>query len=198
MFLPEKPASTRSPLLLDAERSVLLVIDLQEGFAKAIPDLDAVAARTAILAKTAARLRVPVLVTAQYPQALGATVSPVRDALPEGTPTFDKVAFSACDVPEWLGAQRTLARQGRDQLILCGVETHVCVLQTALDLAQNGDLSVHVAEDAVSSRKASDKDAALRRVAAHGVQAVTTEMIVFEWLRKAGTDDFKDVQRLIK
>lgn len=197
MFLPDKPTSTRSPVLLDADRSVLLVIDLQEGFAKAIPDLDAVAARAAILTKTAARLRVPVLVTAQYPQALGATVALVRDTFAADTRVFEKVAFSACDVAEWVGAQRALARQGRDQLIVCGVEAHVCVLQTALDLLA-ADLNVYVVEDAVSSRREADKAAARRRLESHGVQIVTSEMVVFEWLRKAGTDDFKDVQKLIK
>jgi nicotinamidase-related amidase len=198
MFLPDKPISTRSPALLDAERSVLLVIDLQEGFAKAISDLEVVGTRTTILVETAARLNVPILVTAQYPKALGATLESVSSALPQGTPTFEKLAFSACDVPEWATALRALAREGRDQLILCGVETHVCVMQTALDLVQNPDAVVHVAEDAVSSRKPSDKAAALRRLESHGVQIVTSEMIVFEWLRKAGTDDFKDVQRMIK
>jgi nicotinamidase-related amidase len=198
MFLPDKPISTRSPVLLDAERSVLVVVDLQEGFAKAIADLDAVAARTAILVKTAGRLGVPVLVTEQYPQALGATLSPVADALPPGSPVIEKIAFSACDVSAWVTAQRQLAREGRDQFILCGVETHVCVLQTALDLAHNPDAVVHVVEDAVSSRKATDKAAALRRLESNGVQTVTAEMVVFEWLRKAGTEDFKDIQRLVK
>lgn len=198
MFLPDKPASVRSPSLLDAARSVLLVIDVQEGFAKAIPDLEAVGSRTAILARAAARLGVPVLATLQYPKALGALLPAVAEALPAESPVFEKVAFSACDVPEWIGAVRKLARDGRDQLVLCGVETHVCVLQTALDLTGNPDTAVYVVEDAVASRKSSNKQAALRRLEAHGVQVVTTEMAAFEWLRQAGTEDFKDVQRLIK
>jgi len=198
MFLPEKPPASRSPALLDAERSVLLVVDLQEGFAKAIPDLHTVGERTAILVKAAARLGVPVLATEQYPQALGPTVSPVAGAFPPPTPVFPKMAFSASDVPEWAALVRAHVRDGRDQLILCGVEAHVCVLQTALDLAQNPDAVVHVVEDAIASRKPSDKASALRRLEAHGVQAVTVEMVAFEWLRKAGTEDFKDVQRLIK
>ena len=198
MFLPEKPKASRSPALLDAARSVLLVVDLQEGFGKAIPDLEAVGARTAILTRAAARLGVPVLATLQYPKALGALLPAMAEALPTDSPVFEKVAFSACDVPEWIGLVRKLGRDGRDQLVLCGVEAHVCVLQTALDLTDNPEMAVYVVEDAVASRKAGDKQAALRRLETHGVQVVTTEMAAFEWLRKAGTDDFRDVQRLIK
>jgi len=198
MLLPDKPASVRSSSLLDAERSVLLVIDVQAGFAKAIPDLEAVGERTAILARAATRLGVPVLATLQYPKALGALLPAVADALPDHSPVFEKVAFSACDVAEWSGAVRKLARDGRDQLVLCGVEAHVCVLQTALDLTGLPDAAVYVVEDAVASRRASDKQAALRRVESHGVQVVTTEMAAFEWLRRAGTEDFKDVQKLVK
>jgi isochorismate hydrolase len=198
MLFPEKSAATRSPALLDAARAVLLIVDVQEGFRKAIPDMDSVAAHIAILAKAAARLGVPVVVTEQYPKALGATVSPVAAALPPNTPTLEKLCFSACDAPEWTSALRKQKDAGRDQLILCGVEAHVCVLQTVLDLLQDPNVAVHVAEDAVSSRKITDKSAALRRMESHGVAVVTVEMVVFEWLRKAGTPEFRDVQGWIR
>jgi nicotinamidase-related amidase len=198
MLFPEKSASTRSPTLLDTARSVLLIMDAQEGFAKAIPDMEAIGARIAILAKAAARLGVPVVVTEQYPKALGTTMSPIAAALPQGTPILEKLCFSACDHPEWTSALRKHKDAGRDQLILCGVEAHVCVLQTALDLLQDPDVAVHVPEDAVSSRKLSDKSAALRRMESHGIGIVTLEMIVFEWLRKAGTAEFKELQGLMK
>jgi nicotinamidase-related amidase len=197
MFLSEK-TSSRNPSLLDASRSILLVIDAQEKFRGAIADMDAVGARITILAKAAARLGVPMLITEQYTKALGPTLSPITVAMPQGTHTFEKLTFSACDVPEWSAALRKLTDKGRDQILLCGVETHVCVLQTALDLVQNPDAAVHVIEDAVSSRKEADKRAALRRMESHGVQSVTTEMVVFEWLRKAGTAEFKELQGLIK
>jgi nicotinamidase-related amidase len=198
MLFPEKSAASRSPLLLDAARSVLLIVDAQQGFAKAIPDLEAVGVRMEILVKAAARLGVPVIVTEQYPKALGNTLGPVAAALPANTPILEKLCFSACDLPEWTSALRKHKDAGRDQLILCGVEAHVCVLQSALDLLQDSDVAVHVPEDAVSSRRPSDKSAALRRMESHGVVMVTVEMVVFEWLRKAGTEEFRELQGLVK
>ncbi len=194
MLFPEKQP-VRNPSLLDASRSLLVVLDAQERFCGAVENMEAVGARIALLAKAATRLNIPALLTEQYPKALGPTLAPVREALPENTPIFEKLAFSACDVPAWGDALKASAR---DQVVLCGVEAHVCVLQTALDLAGSSGLAVYVAEDAVSSRKASDKAAALRRLESHGVQVVSTEMVVFEWLRRAGTTEFKELQGLIK
>jgi nicotinamidase-related amidase len=197
-MFPEKPSRPqRSPSLLDAARSVLVIVDAQEKFAAAIADLEAVGARIAILAKAAARLGVPVIVSEQYSKALGPTLADIRAALPEGAPVIEKICFSCGDSAEWnatLATLKTRFAAKRDQLVLCGVEAHVCVLQTALDLARHPDAAIYVVEDAVSSRKA----AALRRLEAHGVQAVTTEMVVFEWLREAGRPEFKELQGLIK
>jgi nicotinamidase-related amidase len=197
MFLSDrdKPQSTRSASLLNAERSVLLVIDAQEKFREAISEMETLGARIVILAKAAARLGIPVLVTEQYPKALGSTLPEIKASLPEGTPVFEKLAFSAGDVPEWMDALRA---SKRDQFVFCGVETHVCVLQTALDLIRNLEGQVYVVEDAVGSRKAADKEAAQRRLEGHAVQWVTSEMVFFEWLRKAGTAEFKELQGLIK
>ncbi len=198
MLFPEKSPANRSPSLLDASRSVLLIIDAQEKFYGAVENMDAVGNRIAILAKAAARLGVPALVTEQYPKALGPTLGTIAAELQTGTPILEKLAFSACDVPEWVAALKKLSDSGRDQLLLCGVETHVCILQTALDLARNPDVAVSVVEDAVSSRKESDKRAALRRMETHGAQIVTVEMVMFEWLRKAGTAEFKELQGIVK
>jgi nicotinamidase-related amidase len=198
MLFPEKSGSQRSPSLMDANRSVLIIIDAQEKFCGAVENMEVVGNRIAILTKAAARLGVPVLVTEQYPKALGSTMSPIAAALPPETSIHEKLAFSACDVPEWANALRKQTDSGRDQLLLCGVETHVCVLQTALDLARNPDAAVYVVEDAVSSRKDSDKKAALHRMETHGSQTVTVEMVIFEWLRKAGTSEFKELQGLVK
>ncbi len=190
---------SRSPSLLDASRSLLLVIDAQEKFRGAVENMDVVGARIALLAKAAARLGVPALVTEQYPKALGKTLEDITSSLPENTRVFEKMCFSCSDAPEWAAALREIMKTAkRDQLVLCGVEAHVCVLQTALDLAQNADSAVYIVEDAVSSRRASDKQAALRRMESHGIQIVTAEMVVFEWLRKAGTAEFKELQGLIK
>ncbi|HEX2612069.1 MAG TPA: hydrolase [Fibrobacteria bacterium] len=194
MFLPEK-SHQRNPTLLDAARSLLVVIDVQENFRKAMDDFDALAERIALLAKAAARIGVPILVTEQYRKGLGPTSGSILASVPQGTPVIEKLAFSACDVPEWTAAARA---SGRNQYVLCGVETHVCVLQTALDLAQDPGASVYVVEDAVASRSPSDRAAALRRLEAHGVQIVTREMVVLEWLRKAGTPEFKELLGWIK
>ncbi len=194
MFLPEKE-DRRNPLLLDASRSLLLVVDSQEKFLPVVTGMADVVKRAAILAKTAARLGVPTVVSEQYPQALGPTVGDLKAALKPGTPVFAKLAFSAFDVPEWAQAVRVAKR---NQFVFCGVETHVCILQTALDVMQNLGGQVYVVEDAVASRKAVDRDTALRRLEGQGVQRVTTEMVIFEWLRKAGTPEFKELQTLVK
>lgn len=194
MLFPAK-SDSRHPSLLDPSRSLLAVLDAQERFRGAVEHMEAIGARIALLARAAARLEVPALVTEQYPKALGSTLSPIREALPENTPVFEKLAFSACGVSDWTAA---LKDSKRTQVLLCGVEAHVCVLQTALDLAQDPDVAVYVVADAVSSRKASDKEAALRRMEAHGVQVVTTEMVLFEWLRCAGTPEFREIQGWIK
>lgn len=194
-MFPEKPASTRNPSLLDAARSLLVVIDVQENFRKAVDGFDALAGRIALLTRAAARIGVPALVTEQYPKGLGPTAPAILESLPEGSPVIEKLAFSACDVPEWTAAARA---SGRNQYVLCGVETHVCVLQTALDLVQQPGASVYVVEDAVASRSDADRTAALRRMETHGVQIVTREMVVLEWLRRAGTPEFREMLGWIK
>lgn len=193
-MFPEKTVTPRHPSLLDAHRSALAVIDLQDRFRDAIPDFAPVVARTEILTRAAARLGVPVLASEQYPRGLGPTVPDLAAALPPDTPIHEKLCFSACDLPAWTAALRATRR---NQVILCGVESHVCVLQTALDLAAD-DVSVYVVEDATSSRRAADRRAALRRLESHGIQIVTSEMVVFEWLRRAGTDEFRDLRDWLK
>lgn len=193
-MFPEKTAPPRHASLLDPGRCVLALIDLQERFREAIPDFASVVTRTEILTRAAARLGVSVMVSEQYPRGLGRTVPALAAALPPDTLPHEKLCFSACDLPAWAAA---LKATRRDQVVLCGVEAHVCVLQTALDLTA-ADVSVYVVEDAVSSRRAADMRTALRRLESHGIHIVTSEMVVFEWLRRAGTDEFRDVQRLIK
>jgi len=194
MFLREKE-DRRSAALLDASKSILLIIDAQEQFRGAVERMEEVGQRIALLTKAAARLGIPVIVSEQYPKALGPTLSEIVSELPKGTPVFSKLSFSAFDLPEWAEALRT---SKRSQYILCGVEAHICIAQTALDLVQNMEGQVYVVEDAVSSRKKLDKKAGLRRLESRGVERITTEMAFFEWLRKAGTPEFKELQALIK
>lgn len=174
---------------LDRERAALVVIDVQEAFAKAVEGFDAVAAQTAILVRGARVLRLPVLVTEQYPRGLGDTVEPVREALGEDVERLPKTVFSAVRAEGF-------DLQGRDQALVCGIETHVCVNQTVHDLLAGG-VEVHVAIDAVGSRTAANRDLGLRKMENSGVILTSAETALFELLGEAGTDEFKTIQKLV-
>jgi nicotinamidase-related amidase len=174
---------------LDQTRAALVVIDVQEAFQKAIPDFEDVAAACATLVRGAEAVDVPVIVTEQYPHGLGETVPAVAEALPAGAEPLEKVCFAAPDADGFdLG--------GRKQVLLCGVETHVCVNQTALDLLDSG-VEVHVARDAVGSRFQENKDVGLEKMERAGAVITSVETALFELVGRAGTDQFKRVQRLI-
>ena len=175
--------------LLDRERAVLVVIDVQEAFRKAVPAFADVAARTAILAQAAATLGVPVVVTEQYPRGLGDTVPEVAEHLGDA-PRLPKTVFSAARAEGFdLG--------GRDQALVCGIEAHVCVAQTVLDLLA-GDVDVQIATDATASRTAADRETALHRLEQAGATLTSVEAALFELLGAAGTPEFKTVQELIR
>lgn len=176
---------------LDRGRTALAVIDVQEAFRPAVLDFDRVAANVATLVQGARVLGVPVLVTEQYPNGLGATVPEVARHL-EGVPTMEKVAFSALDADGF-----PTALDVRDQVLLCGIESHVCVNQTAEDLLTSGR-GVHVVGDAVTSRTAENRDLGLHKMEHSGAYVTSVETALFELLRGAGTPEFKEIQRLIK
>jgi nicotinamidase-related amidase len=180
--------------LLRSADSVLALIDIQEKFRPTIAGIEALIRRIEILARAAMRLGVPVLATEQYPKALGNTVAEIKRWLPDSQAYLPKMCFSSAACVPFRDA---LAATGRRQVVLAGIETHVCVLQTALELAAAGH-SVYVVEDAVSSRQSADRQAALERMSRHGIERITAEMAVFEWLREAGTPEFKELQALIK
>lgn len=178
---------------IGAAESVLVVIDMQERLLPAMAEPDAVAGRCATLMRAARRLDVAMLVSEQYPKGLGRTVAPLAGLMANDA-RVEKMHFSCMREP---GFAERLGALGRRQVTLCGIETHVCVLQTALDLAQRG-YRVSVVADAVGSRQHRDHDIGLRRMADDGVSVVTTEMVVFEWLERAGTKEFKELSALIK
>jgi nicotinamidase-related amidase len=185
-----------SPLLLSAERSQLLLVDLQERLVPAIADGKRIVSHARILLEAARRLAVPVTVSEQYPAGLG-HVLPELGAELADAPRFEKLAFSClADRPlgEHLAASR---RQGRHQLVIAGVEAHVCVLQSALEAVDRG-YDAFVVADAVSSRSDRSVDFGLRRMERAGVALVTTEMVLFEWLGRAGSEAFKALFRLIR
>lgn len=173
---------------LDRTRAALVVIDVQEAFAKAVEGFEGVAAQTAILVQGAKVLELPVLVTEQYPRGLGDTVEPVREALGD-VGRLPKTVFSAVRAEGF-----DLA--GRDQALVCGVETHVCVNQTAHDLLAGG-VEVHVAIDAVGSRTPANRELGLRKMEKSGVILTSVETALFELLGAAGSDEFKTIQKLV-
>jgi nicotinamidase-related amidase len=180
-------------MLLDRARSALVVVDVQERLAPAMADGEAVVGRVALLLQTARRLGVPVLASEQYPKGLGHTVPALASYL-EGATVVAKTAFSAARSPEFMAALRAV---DRTQLVICGMETHVCVLQSALDLVERG-FAVHVAADAVGSRHHARRELGLARMRDAGCEIVDSEMCAFEWLGEAGTDEFRELSRLIR
>jgi nicotinamidase-related amidase len=175
---------------LDRERTALVVVDVQEAFRKAIPDFEAIAGATAKLVQGAEAMGVPIVVSEQYPQGLGQTVPEVTDALPDGVEPVEKVRFSAAEADGFdLG--------GRDQVLVCGIETHVCVNQTVLDLLDR-DLEVHVAADAVGSRTPQNRELGLHKAEQAGAVLTSVETALFELLRGSDAPEFKQVQALVK
>jgi nicotinamidase-related amidase len=174
---------------LDPERAALVVVDVQEAFRPAVPDFERTAAATATLIRGAEAIGIPVRITEQYPKGLGETVPEVAEHLPEGVEPLEKVCFSAAEADGF-------DLEGRDQALVCGIETHVCVNQTVLDLLEGGT-AVHVATDAVSSRTDENKRIGLRKMERAGAVLTSVETALFELLGRAGTDEFKTVQKLI-
>jgi len=174
---------------LDRNRAVLVIVDVQEAFAKALPDFEDVAAATETLARGAGELGLPVVVTEQYPKGLGRTVDRVADALPAGTEPLEKVRFSATEAEGFdLG--------GRDQALVCGIETHVCVNQTVLDLLADG-VEVQIATDAVGSRTEANRTLGLERMERAGAAMTSVETALFELLGGSDAAEFKQVQALV-
>lgn len=163
----------------------------------AILDGDAVVGKVRILLECAQRLRVPVTVTEQYPKGLGPTVQPVLDALSSDAVTLPKTSFSAAADIAIAERVASLRGEGRDQLVICGAEAHICVLQSALAF-RNAGLDVFVVADAVSSRASASVNAACARLLHAGCHWVTTEMVAFEWMERAATDDFRALSPLFK
>ncbi len=179
------------PTQMSAADAGLLIIDVQEKLMPFIRDAAALTRNIGFLIDAARILKVPVQATEQYPRGLGATVAELAGRLPERP---DKVAFSCCAIPSVIDGFR---RDGRSKIVLAGIETHVCVLHSALDLLAL-DFRVYVAADAVSNRYVMDHEYALRRLEQAGAILTTAETAVFEWVGAAGTPTFKEISRLVQ
>lgn len=176
-------------MIIDRERSLLLVVDLQTKMLPVIEDHDEVLANALWLVRAAQRIGVPVAATEQYAKGLGPTVPEMRALLTAGA-IGAKTRFSC------VGAECVARLPGADraQAILIGVETHVCLMQSALELLEEGK-EVYVVADCVGSRHKFDRDTALARMRQEGVRIVSREMVVFEWLAEADTPLFRAVSK---
>lgn len=179
-------------MLIEQAKSQLLLIDLQEKLLPAMADSATIMRQIGILLAAARQMKIPVLASEQYPAGLGPTVAEFRNEL-SSEEIFAKAEFSCWANP----ALRNRLNQAPAQLILAGIEAHVCVLQTAVELIGAGR-TVFVVADAVSSRRVESKAIAMQRLAAAGAIPVTTEMVLFEWLRHADRPEFKPLSRLIR
>jgi nicotinamidase-related amidase len=175
---------------LDRERTALVVVDIQEAFRKAVPSFDAVAESAATLVQGAEAMGIPIVVTEQYPKGLGHTVPEVAEHLPEGLKPLEKVRFSAAEADGF-------DLDGRDQALVCGIETHVCVNQTVLDLLDRG-VEVEVVGDAVGSRTEENRELGLHKVEDAGAVLTSVETALFELLGGSDAAEFKQVQALVK
>ncbi len=180
-------------LTLARDDTVLVLVDMQSRLADAMTRRDAVVGTSALLARVAALLGVPVVVTRQYPAGLGDTVPEIREVLGEA-PVVDKIVFSAAAEPAF---REHLGSLGRGRVVLAGMETHICITQTALALASEG-FGVHVVADAVCSRRDADHEVALARLRSAGVVVTTAESVIYELLEQAATPEFKVVLEVVK
>ncbi len=183
----------RHPALLDRKRAALAVIDMQEAFRKIITDFDRTASRIALMIQGCGLLELPVIVTEQYPKGLGRTVGEIAQNFPERTEPIEKLTFSACGVQEF---DTRLRENHVEQVMICGIEAHICVSQTAHDLIQNG-YQVHVLSDAVATRLPPNLEVGINKMARAGAIISSIETALFE-LCNAGTQEFKQMQGLVK
>lgn len=184
---------TRHDRVLDRERSLLLVIDLQEGYRGKLHREETVIAAARRTIEAAGILGIPVVVTEQYPKGVGATRAEIAEKLPAGAPRLEKTSFSALGA---LAVVEALARLGRDQIAIVGIETHVCVNQTVHDLLARGH-AVHVLRDAITSRFPLEDEAGWSKIVGSGAVPTTSECALFEWLVDAKAPEFKAVHKLV-
>lgn len=178
------------------ERAILMVVDVQERLLPVMSNPERLTERVVRLIEGVGILGLPMLMTEQYPRGLGHTVEPVAEAYKNagGADIIEKLAFSCCDES---AVMRALDQEGRRFVILAGIESHVCMLQTTMDLLAKGYQPV-VPSDTTSSRLDEDKEVALRRIEKEGAVVTTSESLLFELTRVTGTPRFKEISRLVK
>jgi len=176
---------------LTKENTALIVIDIQEKFLPVIKNIDLVIENTIKLIKSFQLMNIPVIVTEQYPKGLGRTVHEIKKELKDYKP-IEKICFSCFDNKEFHNNIKN-----KKNLVICGIESHVCVTQTLIDAISKG-FTVHLVIDAISSRKRLDYKTAVKRAKQEGALITSTEMIIFQLLKMAGTEEFKEIAKIIK
>ena len=179
---------------LDLAGTSLVIIDMQEAFRATIADFTETAARIALVTRAVQLLRVPVIVTEQYPRGLGHTADEIKTVLPNTLRVIEKTAFSSCGASEFTTA---LANIGSRKVLVCGIEAHICVNQTTHDLLAQG-FQVHLLIDCITARSAQNKQIGLAKMQQSGAIPSSIEMALFELMRDAKHEQFKAIQKLIK
>ena len=183
----------RHPSILTRDKTGLLIIDIQEKIHAVMKYRDEVIENTVKLIKGFKVLGLPITITEQYRKGLGPTVAPILEAL-QPEKIDEKLTFSCCALPNFVDQ---LKAKNLQQIVVCGIETHVCVAQTCLDLLAN-DFQVYLAVDATSSRKKIDSKTAIRRLQQFGVVITTVEAVLFELLFESRTPEFKEISKIVK
>lgn len=180
--------------IFDPARACVIVIDVQDRLAATMPERDAIVACVSRLVRVAGELGVPVIYTQQYTCGLGPTVEELLPVLTNARGPIEKLSFDCCAEPALVSA---VQETGREQIVLMGMEAHICVTQTALHLLRDG-YDVQVVADAVCSARAYDRDIALERLRSAGAQITTAEAVIYEGVGKAGTELFRRVLAIVK
>jgi nicotinamidase-related amidase len=182
------------PNTLSLANSALAIIDMQEAFRSKIEGFTEIAARIATMVEAAKLLKLPIIVTEQYPKGLGHTASEIKKVLPGEIEIIEKTTFSSCGVPQF---EAQLGRLGVKQVIVSGIEAHICVNQTVHDLLARS-FQVHLLTDCIASRQPANKKVALRKMVQSGAILSSIEMSLFELMRDAKHEQFRAIQALIK
>jgi nicotinamidase-related amidase len=184
---------TLDKFFLDKEDTVLLIVDIQEKLAVVMTEKEKVVRNNMHLIELAKMIGMPVMVTEQYPRGLGATVKDIREALPFYRP-IEKMTFDCCGQPPFL---EELKEHNKRNVVLTGMETHICVLQTCIGLLKGG-INVHIVQDAVCSRTKENWKAGVEFMREAGAVVTSTETVLFQLLKVAGTEEFKKISQRIK
>ena len=191
----DKIMTNTKKLLCNAENSCLMIVDIQEKLSAVMPEkvINRLKSNADVLLTAADRLNVPVIVTMQYPKGLGDVENFVKDKLNEKSKCFEKTSFSCLGAE---GLLEHLEKLNKKQIIMIGLESHICVLQSAIELTEKG-YDVFVVSDAIASRKLTSYETSLTRLEQANIWLLNTESVLFEWLRNASHPEFKSLSKLI-